>query len=186
MKYSVIYADPPWDIKKIQRISRPKQIDMDYPTMSLEEIRVLPVRELADENSSLFLWTIQSYLPYSFGILESWGFKYNRTITWDKRNGMCLNGFHNRTEFLLFGYRGFLEGFPERQPFPTVVSASSPRHSEKPEIFRTLIEPFGEPRIELFARNKYPGWDVWGNEISGITMKPNLETLFFMLDRESR
>ena len=186
MKYSVIYADPPWDIKGINSKLKPGQEILDYPTMSLEEIRVLPIRDMSLDNSCCFLWTIQSYLPYSFRVLESWGFNYQRTITWDKCTGLCFNGFHHRTEFLLFGYKGKIEIYKSGQQFPTIIKATSKRHSEKPEIFRTLIEPFGEPRIELFARNKYPGWDVWGNEISGITMKPNLETLFFMLDRESR
>ncbi len=87
-------------------------------------------------------------------------------VTWDKSNGMCLHGFHHRSEFLLFGYRGKLDLYPKRQAFPTVVSYSSKKlkHSEKPQLFRDLIEPFGEERIELFARTKSDGWDVWGNE----------------------
>ena len=100
--YDLIWVDPPWPIKKIKRKVRPNQIEIDYPVMSLEEIKNLPVSELANENCSLFLWTIQSQLPYSFEILKHWGFKYQRIITWDKQNGMCLFGFHHRTEFLLF------------------------------------------------------------------------------------
>jgi len=66
---------------------------------------------------------------------------------------------------LLFGYRGKIEMYPKRKTFPTIVTAKSPRHSEKPQVFRDLIEPFGEPRIELFARQKVEGWDCWGNEV---------------------
>ena len=164
-KYQIIYADPPWDVKKIKRKSRPNQIEMDYPTMSLEEIKSLPIQNISEDNSVLFLWTTHAYLPKAFEVMSTWGFKYQRTITWDKRNGMCLFGFHHRTEFLLFGYKGKIEMYPRRKAFPTMVEARSKRHSSKPQIFRDLILPFGDKRIELFAREKTEGWDVWGNEV---------------------
>lgn len=164
-KYNVIYADPPWNIKKIKRKSRPNQIEMDYPTMSLDEIKELPVNNITKNNCVLFLWTTHAYLPKAFEVMKSWNFKYQRTITWDKRNGMCLFGFHHRTEFLLFGYKGKIEMYPKRKAFPTIIEAKSKRHSSKPQIFRDLISPFGDLKIELFAREKTDGWDVWGNEI---------------------
>jgi N6-adenosine-specific RNA methylase IME4 len=164
-KYEVIYADPPWQIKKIKRKVRPNQIKMDYPTMPLEEIKTLPISKIAEENSVLFLWTIQSFLPKAFEVMTAWGFKYKLTATWDKGNGSCLFGFHYRTEFLLFGSKGKLSIYPKRKTFPTVISAKSERHSHKPQIFRTLIAPFGDKRIELFAREKVQGWDSWGNEV---------------------
>ena len=164
-KYQIIYADPPWDVKKIKRNVRPNQVEMDYPTMSLDEIKSLPVCEISEDNSVLFLWTTHAYLPKSFEVVDSWGFKYQRTVTWDKGNGMCLFGFHHRTEFLLFGYKGKIEMYPSRKAFPTMVQAKSDKHSKKPQIFRDLIVPFGETRIELFARTQTPGWDVWGNEV---------------------
>jgi N6-adenosine-specific RNA methylase IME4 len=165
MKYQVIYADPPWQIKKIQRKCRPNQIKMDYSTMSVSEIKALSVGEISEKNSVCFLWTIQKYLKDAFDVLSAWGFKYQRTITWDKQNGMCLFGFHHRTEFLLFGYRGKIEMYPKRKAFPTMVQCKTDKHSKKPQIFRDLILPFGETRIELFARQKTDGWDVWGNEV---------------------
>ena len=55
--------------------------------------------------------------------------------------------------------------YPKRKAFPTLVQAKTDRHSKKPQIFRDLIKPFGESRIELFARQKTEGWDVWGNEV---------------------
>jgi len=164
-KYDVIYADPPWPVKKIIRKSRPNQVEMDYPTMSLNEILLLPVYDLAAKNCVLFFWTTHAYLPVAFECMKNYGFKYQRIISWDKRNGMCLFGFHHRTEFLLFGYRGKIEMYPKRKAFPTLVEAKSARHSEKPQIFRDLIEPFGSSRIELFARTRPVGWDVWGNEV---------------------
>ena len=164
-KYQIIYADPPWQIKKIQRKVRPNQVSMDYPMMSLDAIKALPIPTISEDNSVCFLWTIQRYLKDAFDVLSNWGFKYQRTITWDKNNGMCLFGFHHRTEFLLFGYKGKIEMYPRRKAFPTMVQAKSKRHSSKPQVFRDLISPFGDTKIELFARQKTPGWDVWGNEV---------------------
>ena len=166
-KYKIIYADPPWDIKKLKRECRPNQIEMDYPTMTLMDIENMGIalRPYVADNCKLFLWTIQSYLRASFDVMSAWGFNHHLTITWDKQNGMCLAGFHRRTEFLLFGSRGKLDIYPKRKAFPTIVIAKSPRHSEKPQIFRDLMEPFGEPRLELFARRKVEGWDAWGNEV---------------------
>ena len=164
-KYQIIYADPPWDVKKIKRKSRPNQVVFDYPTMSIDEIKSLPVDTISDTNAVLFLWTTHAYLPKSFDVMKEWGFKYQRTVTWDKQNGLCLFGFHHRTEFLLFGYKGKIEMYPKRKAFPTMVVAKSSRHSEKPQVFRDLIMPFGDTRIELFARQKTEGWDVWGNEV---------------------
>ena len=166
-KYNIIYADPPWEVKKIKRKVRPNQVEFDYPTMKLEDIKNLPIQKLSAENSVLFLWTTQAYLPKAFDVMKEWGFKYQRTITWDKQNGMCLFGFHNKTEFLLFGYKGKIEMYPKRKATPTIFSISNYhlRHSEKPKEIRQAIEVFGENKIELFARQYADGWDCWGNEV---------------------
>lgn len=165
-KYQVIYADPPWPVKKILRKVRPnQQSELDYPTMSLDAIKTLPVGNISEKDACLFLWTTQAFLPKAFDVITAWGFKYQRLITWDKQNGMCLFGFHHRTEFLLFGYKGIIKIYPKRKAFPTVVQARSKKHSSKPQIFRDLIAPFGETRIELFAREKTNNWDTWGNEV---------------------
>lgn len=171
-RYDVIYADPPWPVRKVLRRSRPNQTkDLDYETMTLDEIKSLAVQNIAKENSVLFLWTTHAFLPDAFSVMAAWGFKYQRVVTWDKSNGMTLFGFHHRTEMLLFGYRGKLEMYPRRKAFPTMVSAKSAKHSQKPDIFRNLIEPFGSERIELFSRKKVDGWDCWGNEVdSDITL----------------
>jgi N6-adenosine-specific RNA methylase IME4 len=164
-KYNVIYADPAWDVKKIKRKVRPNQVEFDYPTMKLEDIKALKVKDIIEDNCVLFLWTTHAYLPKAFEVMDAWGFKYQRTITWDKNNGMCLFGFHHRTEFLLFGYKGKIEMYPKRKAFPTMVSAKSEFHSQKPQIFRDLIAPFGDKKLEMFARIVPEGWDVWGNEV---------------------
>ena len=175
-KYNIIYADPPWDVNKILRKSRPNQKELDYSTMTTEAIKQLPIKEITEENCVCFIWTTQSYLPKTFEILEAWGFRYQRTIVWDKMNGLCLFGFHNRTEFLLFGYKGKLDMYPNRKAIPTIyqISSSNAKHSQKPNQIRKDIEIFGKNRLELFARSRvgmfpdyeYEGWDVYGNEVN--------------------
>jgi N6-adenosine-specific RNA methylase IME4 len=165
-KYKTIVIDPPWPIEKLQRKVRPNQINMDYPMMSIEQIKSIKIANISEENSVCFLWTIQKYLPISFDILSAWGFKYQRTLTWDKSNGLCLFGFHHRSEFVLFGYKGKLDMYPRRKAIPTVFQAKSPYHSAKPDEFYQMISCFNEPRIDIFARKQREGFDVFGNEIN--------------------
>lgn len=165
-KYKTIVIDPAWEVKKILRKVRPNQKEnLDYKTMKFEDIKALPIGKLADDNAVIFLWTTHKWLPKSFELLEAWGFKYQRTLTWDKNNGMCLFGFHHRTEFVLFGYKGKIEMYPRRKAIPTVFSGKSEKHSAKPDEFYKLIEPFGFPAVDIFARRERDGWDVYGDEV---------------------
>ena len=173
--YKVIVADPPWPVKKIVRRVRPNQKpNLDYQTMSVAAIANLNVLSLAAQDSVLFLWTTHAFLKSAFDVMDAWGFKYQRCLTWDKHNGMCLFGFHHRTEFCLFGYRGRIEMYPRRPAMPTIFDGTSPRHSAKPDTFFDMINVFGDPRLEMFARQPRPGWDVWGDEVeSDIEVKFN-------------
>ena len=173
MSYSVVVVDPPWKVRKIVRRVRPNQkAELDYKTMSLDEIKAMPIKEVSAENSVLFLWTTHAYLEASFEVMRSWGFKYQRTLTWDKGNGMCLFGFHHRTEFVLFGYRGKIEMYPHRKAIPTVFSGKSSRHSAKPDEFYKMVEPLGETRLDVFARVPRVGWSVYGDEVEGSVVLP--------------
>lgn len=166
-KYDIIYADPAWDVKMFKRKTRPNQQKHAYPMMKLQDIINMPIKNITKNDAICFLWTTQGYLKQAFDVLDAWGFKYQRTITWDKMNGMCLYGFHHRTEFILVGRKGNLPKFPKRKTIPTLIQISSKRlrHSEKPKEIRSMIEIFGKNRLELFARTETKGWDVWGNEV---------------------
>ena len=173
MRYKLIVVDPPWPVRKIERRVRPNQKpELDYKTMSVDEIKRLPIREIAAENSACFLWTTHAFLETAFKVLRAWGFKYQRTMTWDKGDGMTLFGFHHRSEFVLMGYRGKIEIYQQGKAIPTVFFAPSKRHSEKPDEFYHLVEHIGEPRIDVFARRRRPGWDAFGDEVEGsITLR---------------
>ncbi|MCD8122489.1 MAG: DNA methyltransferase [Clostridiales bacterium] len=169
-KYNIIYADPPWQYRSGAVQGAAKN---HYPTMSDDELYHLPVGEMADEEAVLFLWATFPKLPEAFRLIESWGFRYKTVaFVWVKQNPSG-NGF-----FLGLGWwtRGNAEicllatkGKPRRKSAKISQLVISPRmeHSRKPEQVRELIvELAGDlPRIELFARQKTDGWDVWGNEV---------------------
>jgi len=173
-KYQIIYADPPWQYGKWNNSPNPKKcfrggkpLPTPYNTMSVEEIKNLTVESIADNNCLLFLWTTNKYLPYSFDVLKSWGFRYAQTLVWCKKPmGLGLGGlFAPSTEFLLLGRRG-KTGYIKRRPSTWFQFKRQSKHSKKPNEFRDLISGLGiNPKIELFAREKTPGWDAWGNEV---------------------
>ncbi len=167
MNYNAIYVDPPWDIGSIildEKWTSP--IEDKYQTLSLDEIKSIEVENICTADCSLFLWTTQSFLVKSFNVIRSWGFKYHCCITWDKGSGWTQNGFHWRTEFCLYAYKGLINIEQKGKAIPTIITEPSREHSKKPDLMYELIENnTPEPRIELFARHKRPGWDVWGNEV---------------------
>ena len=181
-KYKTILIDPPWEMEFIKREVRPNQVAMPYPMMTLDEIKALPVYDLADEECNLFLWTTQTYLPDAFDVLKAWRFNYHVAITWDKENGLTQFGFHRRTEFLLYAYKGKLTFEKNGRAMPTLIQdlpelfeGSSPVHSRKPiSTYRILEAKTASPRLEMFARARRSGWDSWGNEI---VSDVNIETV---------
>jgi len=172
-KYRTIVADPPWKYGKWGKAdpkTRPncKEYNMPYETMSIEEIKALNVSDLADENCELYLWTTQKYLPDAFEVLKAWGFKYCQTLTWCKTpRGKGQGGVYCPTnEFLILGRKGKM---PKVERVDTTwfhTKRPHNAHSKKPEFFQELIETVSDaPRLEMFARRKRIGWDIWGNEL---------------------
>ena len=167
--YSIIYADPPWTYndKNIQGAA-----SNHYETMSLNDIKNLPISTIANNDSVLFLWATYPLLAEALEVIEAWGFTYKSVaFTWVKLN---KNGFG-----WFFGLGRWTRGNPElcliaTKGKPQRASASvanltiAPftRHSAKPPIVRDkIVELMGDlPRIELFARNQTQGWGVWGND----------------------
>jgi N6-adenosine-specific RNA methylase IME4 len=163
-KYRVIYADPPWSYgnQMPRGTTTPNNY---YNTMTLQEICDLPVKDIAEKDSILFLWTTSPHLRESFEVVDSWGFEYKTSFVWDKvKHNM---GHYNsvRHEFLLVCTRGSCT--PDNiKLFDSVYSEERTEHSQKPEHFREIIDTlytWGD-KIELFARKKAEGWEVFGNE----------------------
>ncbi len=172
-KYRTILIDPPWPQGISGEWKKHKAAKaLPYPTMTLDQIKAMKIGELAEEGCHIWLWTTNQYLRDAFDVMKGWGFKYLTTITWVKPSG-CGNWFVSRTQYCLFGYKNKCQ-FNKSRYKPNVFFSNLPkRHSEKPEEFYKLIESISDKdRLEIFARKKRKGWDVWGNEVdSDINIK---------------
>lgn len=159
-----------------QRRKQHRPAALPYPTMTVADIGKLDVAPLAADDAHLWLWSTTSFLPQAFSVMEQWGFKFHTVITWVKPSGFG-NYFINRTQPLLFGYRGKLR--MRQRWLPNVLFAPSRRHSQKPECSYTLIEQASfDPRLELFARQEREGWTTVGNELDGEDMGAALVKLY--------
>ena len=163
-KFRVIYADPPWKYgDNLTEAYGPAKFH--YPSMTITELCALPISELAQENSVLFLWVTSPILPECFQVITAWGFKYKASFVWDKvKHNM---GHYNsvRHEFLLICTRGSC--LPDsKELIDSVQSIERQEHSAKPKEFRIIIEKLytSGKRLELFARENNPGWVAWGNQ----------------------
>jgi len=154
-------------------------VEMPYNTMSIDEIKKLPVRKLADRNCEVYLWVTQKYLPDAFDILKAWSLKYCQTLTWCKNPmGTGQGGVYTpTTEFLILARNGRM---PAVKRIDTTWFAFSRqrKHSKKPDGFQAMIEQVSEaPRLEMFARRQLFGWDVFGNEVADSINLDNYKTI---------
>ena len=182
-KYNIIYADPPWQYNDKMVMTGVhgaiRGAHSFYDTMSMSQIKTLPIKSLAADNCVLFMWITMPLLDKAFEVMTAWGFKYKTCgFTWVKttKNGKIHLGMGHYTrgnaELCLIGVKG--KNKIQSHVVSQIVMSEIGRHSAKPAIIRDkIVELLGDvPRIELFAREKAPGWDSWGNEIeSDIGMK---------------
>ncbi|MEL7628727.1 MT-A70 family methyltransferase [Pectobacterium aroidearum] len=186
-KFKLIYADPPWSYRDKAK-SGERGVDFKYPTMDLSAICRLPVWELTDPDSCLLaMWWVPTQPVEALKLMDAWGFRLMtmKGFTWHKTNrkkGNSAIGMGHMTransEDCLFAVRGRL---PERLDASICQHVTAPRfdHSAKPpEIRDLLVRLLGDvPRIELFARESAPGWDVWGNDCeSTVELLPPMVT----------
>ena len=159
--YKTVMADPPWDIGQKGARGAIKH----YPLLTLEQIKNMPIADLVDPDSShCWLWVTNATLRSGFDVLEAWGFTPRSVFTWIKpRLGLGVY-LRNATEHVLLGTKGKAPVLYKSQP--NWLFAPVQDHSHKPEEQFAVIERVSPgPYLELFARRRQPGWDVWGNEI---------------------
>lgn len=161
-KYAVIYADPPW---QYDNSGFNESADNQYPTMPLDEICELPIGDLADETTVLFLWATNPLLPEALKVLESWGFEYKTNMAWIKDAGRGKGWYlKSKHELLLIGVKSETP-HPVERPDSCFEADRGNVHSQKPEKAYEIIESmYPGNKVELFARNSREGWDSWGNE----------------------
>lgn len=173
-KYRTIYADPPWQFQNRTGKVAPEHRRLSrYETMTLEEIKQLPVADAADDKSHLYLWVPNALLPEGLEVMKSWGFEYKTNIIWEKirKDGMPDGRgvgfyFRNVTEILLFGIKGDKNRTLELgRTQVNLIRSMKREHSRKPDEFISLIEGCSSaPYLEMFARGTRPGWDMWGDQ----------------------
>lgn len=182
-KYKVIYADPPWSYYNDMTVDRSQNktragsmTHPSYPVMSSSDIKALPVGEISDNNSILFLWTTDYHLCIAMDVIKKWGFEYKTVgFAWQKLNKkkkpVCFMGAYtlkSGIELCLLATKGRnANKMVVDRKVRALLSSERENHSKKPDEIRDrIVQLLGDvPRIELFARQKADGWDSWGNEI---------------------
>lgn len=171
--FATILADPPWRFSNRTGKVAPEHKRLGrYATMSLDEIKSMPVAECAAKNAHLYLWVPNALLPEGIEVMRAWGFKYVSNIVWAKRRkdgGPDGRGvgfyFRNVTELMLFGVKGSMRTLAPGRSQVNMIETRKREHSRKPDEQYDLITSCSPgPYLELFARYPQPGWVVWGNE----------------------
>ncbi len=175
-KYKIIYADPPWSYNSTSKNGTSRGVaEKYYNTMTLDDVKNLPIKNIADDNSLLFMWITFPHLHEMNDILNAWGFTYKTVaFTWVKiykhtRNPILACGYWTRSnaEICVLATKG--KDYPRRisAKVSQIIISEKGKHSQKPdEVRKRIIKLMGDlPRIELFAREKVEGWDAWGDEV---------------------
>jgi len=188
-KYKTIYADPPWQFSnKTGKVAPENKKNTRYSTMTLQDIKDLPVKDITADEAHLYMWVPNALLIDGLAVLEAWGFTYKTNLVWEKtRKDGYPDGrgvgfyFRNVTELILFGVKTKKKSDTYRTLQPgrsqvNLIRAMKREHSRKPDEFIPLIEACSEgPFIELFARGDREGWDMWGNQADD-TYEPDWKT----------
>ena len=178
--YDIIAADPAWTFLTRSAKGKGRSAEQHYSCLTIDEIKALPVRDLAAEDCVLFLWVTDPHLRIGLEVMEAWGFRYSTVgFTWVKLQASLAGstgGWNERSFFTGMGYwtRSSPEmcllgtrGSPKRinKDVRQLIIAPRREHSRKPdEAYERMLRLIGGPAIELFARTARQGWDSWGDE----------------------
>jgi N6-adenosine-specific RNA methylase IME4 len=172
-EYATILADPPWRfLNRTGKVAPEHKRLSRYDTLSLEEIKQIPVQSVAGNKSHLYLWVPNALLPDGLEVMKAWGFTYKSNIIWHKvRKDGGPDGrgvgfyFRNTTELVLFGIRGSMRTLDPGRSQVNIIRTQKQEHSRKPDELYDLIERCSPaPFLEIFARGKRQGWDVFGDQ----------------------
>ena len=173
-RFKTILADPPWQFQNRTGKVAPEHRRLNrYGTLTLDQIKALPVERAAADTAHLYLWIPNALLPHGLEVMAAWGFQYKSNLVWHKvRKDGGSDGrgvgfyFRNVTELVLFGVRG--KNARTLKPGRRQVNYLSSRkreHSRKPDEQYSLIESCSPgPYLELFARGTRNRWATWGNQ----------------------
>ena len=170
-KYNTIVIDPPWDIHLTGKVKRRENRaeKLPYKTMSLQEIKEIPISKIANVGCHVYCWTTNKMLKETFDVLQSWGVNYHLTMVLVKPSGICpCFGYKFATEFCLMGFFGKpMQKFTKIGKLNWIKGFNKAgTHSSKPDEFYNVVSEMSpEPRIDIFARKQRLNWDVFGDEI---------------------
>ncbi|MGY6276045.1 MT-A70 family methyltransferase [Methylomonas sp. MgM2] len=173
-KFSTILADPPWQFQNRTGKMAPEHKRLArYPTLTLDEIKNIPVDSATTATAHLYLWVPNALLAEGLQVMNNWGFTYKTNLIWYKirkdggpdRRGVGFY-FRNVTEMILFGVRGKnARTLPPGRSQENIISSQKREHSRKPDEQYKLIESCSPgPYLEMFARGNRPNWSCWGNQ----------------------
>ena len=170
-KYSIIYADPPWDYKgQTQHNGEGGKSTggalEHYKTVKLQDLKNLPIDDICEDNCLLFMWATSPHLDQAIELLKDWGFSWATiAFVWDKQK--VNPGFYtmSQCEIVLVGKRGKIPKPRGSRNVRQFVSEERQKHSRKPDEVRDRIDLMfpNHKKIELFARESFDGWDSWGD-----------------------
>jgi len=171
-RFATVLADPPWRFtNRTGKVAPEHRRLARYGTLTLDEIKAIPVAAIVAETAHLYLWVPNALLPDGLAVMRAWGFEYKSNLVWHKvRKDGGSDGrgvgfyFRNVTELVLFGVRGKNARTREAGRRQVNLLASRKReHSRKPDEQYPIIEACSPgPYIELFARGLKQGWIPWG------------------------
>lgn len=182
-KYSIIYADPPWDYggklqfdkssKSADKINLNKSIfisaaNFKYPTVKLKDLLKIPIQEISQDDCLLFMWVTNPHLAQGIELGKAWGFDYKTVaFVWDKMAHNPGQYTVSYCELCLVFKKGKIPRPRGARNIKQLVRVPRGKHSEKPkEVVDGITKMFPtQNKIELFARNKPKGWDVWGLDV---------------------
>jgi len=182
-KYDIIYADPPWDYGGKMQFDKSGKKDINqnwennifisaanfqYPTLKTKELAKIPISEISSDDALLFMWVTNPHLAQGIELGEAWGFDY-RTVAfiWDKMVHNPGQYTMSYCEMCLVFKRGKIPTPRGSRNEKQLHSYPRGKHSEKPNEIRKAIERMfpTQSKVELFARQKPKGWDVWGLDV---------------------
>lgn len=169
--YGVILADPPWRFANFSEKGEGRNPSAHYPCMSIDALTRLPVDQLAAPDCALIMWATAPLLHRAIALVDEWGFEFKTAGAWAKRSsadrGWAFGTgyvYRSAAEFYLVGTRG--RPRVRSRSVRNLIVAPVREHSRKPDQMHADIEAlYAGPYVELFARQRRPGWDCWGNDV---------------------
>lgn len=171
-KYQIIYADPPWQYDTTECLAKTSilngDINIHYDTMTTDELKEIPIDDISEKDSLLYIWIVSPMLPDALEVMTAWGFVYSTVgFIWYKQKANPGHYTLSECELCLIGKKGKIPELRGARNIRQFLSKERSKHSKKPSEIRYRIEKMfpNHTRIELFSRDKIEGWDCWGNQV---------------------